>query len=87
MTKQAFDFLAFAGSALEGWYVDDIVLTARQVAPSDWYHFSLGDGDSATLAVTSPTGDIGSLELYDDVTGLLAKSAPANNVGAGLDGP
>ncbi len=44
----------------------------------DWYRFTLGDGQSATLAIAASSGNM-MLELYDDGRNLLAAGVPAAN--------
>ncbi|MFV2068445.1 MAG: hypothetical protein ACC645_15855, partial [Pirellulales bacterium] len=51
----------------------------------DWYHFTLGDGQSITLAVTTDGLGDARLELYDSSANLLAVGVPAKNVDQALN--
>jgi hypothetical protein len=48
-----------------GWTIDELKVTADVPSAADWYRFSLDDGQSASLSVTSHTQQQVFLQLYD----------------------
>src|SRR6185295_11643532 len=51
LLRWSFNTVDSGANSYEGWYVDDIQIASPAVPFSDYYSFTLGAGDSATLAL------------------------------------
>ena len=70
---------------LSGWNIDDVSVLGFTAGAEDNYHFDLAAGQSVAVALTSLATDTAALELYDSGYHLVARGAPATNVGQGID--
>ena len=73
---QQYDNYSFTS---DGRGYDEIAITAPAAA-EDWYRFSLGDGQMATLGVSATLPDALTMELYDAGSTLLATGTTAGNL-------
>ena len=63
--------------SLSGRGFDQVMITSEP--DEDWYEFSLGDGETASITVARDTYGDATVELYDDHGTQLASGVPADN--------
>ncbi len=70
-----------------GWNIDDVLVTSAGESTSDWYRFSLGNGEHATIAGSSLEDGSLSISLYDgDGQTLLARNASTEDPDLAIGG-